>query len=36
MQGVYAGPGITLGPALVFAYRAARHAAANRTAAPLS
>ncbi|MGH7124258.1 MAG: hypothetical protein ACREFI_07795, partial [Stellaceae bacterium] len=28
MQGVYAGPGITLGPALVFAYRAARHAAA--------
>ncbi len=32
MQGVYAGPGITLGPALVFAYRAARHAAANRTA----
>ena len=29
MQGVYAGPGITLGPALVFAYRAARHAAAN-------
>ena len=32
MQGVYAGPGITLGPALVFAYRAARHAAANRAA----
>jgi succinate dehydrogenase/fumarate reductase flavoprotein subunit len=29
MQGVYAGPGITLGPALVFAYRAARHAAAR-------
>jgi len=29
MEGVYAGPGITLGPALVFAYRAARHAAAN-------
>ena len=29
MQGVYAGPGITLGPALVFAYRAARHAAAK-------
>jgi len=28
MQGVYAGPGITLGPALVFAYRAGRHAAA--------
>ena len=35
MQGVYAGPGITLGPALVFAYRAARHAAAaNRATAP--
>ena len=32
MQGVYAGPGITLGPALVFAYRAARHAAANGVA----
>jgi succinate dehydrogenase/fumarate reductase flavoprotein subunit len=29
MQGVYAGPGITLGPALVFAYRAARHAAVS-------
>jgi succinate dehydrogenase/fumarate reductase flavoprotein subunit len=29
MQGVYAGPGITLGPALVFAYRLARHAAAG-------
>jgi succinate dehydrogenase/fumarate reductase flavoprotein subunit len=28
MSGTYAGPGITLGPAIVFAYRAARHAAA--------
>lgn len=27
MRGCYPGPGITLGPALVFAYRAARHAA---------
>ena len=27
MSGTYAGPGITLGPAIVFAYRAARHAA---------
>lgn len=26
MRGTYPGPGITLGPALVFAYRAARHA----------
>ena len=31
MGGYYPGPGITLGPALVFAYRAARHAA-GRTA----
>ena len=29
MAGTYAGPGITLGPAIVFAYRAARHAAAR-------
>jgi succinate dehydrogenase/fumarate reductase flavoprotein subunit len=29
MSGTYAGPGITLGPAIVFAYRAARHAAAR-------
>ncbi|MFC5522148.1 FAD-dependent oxidoreductase [Polaromonas jejuensis] len=29
MGGVYAGPGITIGPGLVFAYLAARHAAAR-------
>jgi predicted oxidoreductase len=29
MSGTYAGPGITLGPAIAFAYRAARHAAAR-------
>ncbi len=26
MRGAYPGPGITLGPGLVFAYRAMRHA----------
>lgn len=29
MGGVYTAPGITLGPGLVFAYQAARHAAAR-------
>lgn len=29
MRGFYPGPGATLGPAVVFAYRAARHLAAN-------
>lgn len=33
MRGFYPGPGITLGPALVFAYRAAMHAAAQDAAA---
>jgi hypothetical protein len=27
MAGTYPGPGVTLGPALVFAYRAVRHMA---------
>ena len=31
-RGVYVGPGITLGPALVFAYRAAMHLAAYEAA----
>lgn len=31
-RGVYVGPGITLGPALVFAYRAVMHLAANASA----
>ena len=32
-RGVYVGPGITLGPALVFAYRAAMHLASSASAA---
>ena len=31
-RGVYVGPGITLGPALVFAYRAVMHLASNAAA----
>jgi predicted oxidoreductase len=31
-RGVYVGPGITLGPALVFAYRAVMHLASNASA----
>jgi len=34
MGGVYPGPGITIGPGLVFAYLAARHAAARAHTAP--
>ncbi len=34
MRGCYPGPGITLGPALVFAYRAAMHAAGKALAQP--
>jgi hypothetical protein len=30
MEGAYPGPGTTLGPALVFAYRAVRHMARAR------
>jgi hypothetical protein len=31
MAGCYPGPGITLGPAMVFAYRAVRHMAGAQT-----
>ncbi len=34
MRGCYPGPGITLGPAIVFAYRAAMHAAGRALAMP--
>ena len=34
MGGVYTGPGITLGPGLVFGYLAARDAARRATSAP--
>ncbi len=34
MGGLYPGPGITLGPAIVFAYRAMQHALRQREAAP--
>jgi succinate dehydrogenase/fumarate reductase flavoprotein subunit len=34
MRGCYPGPGITLGPAIVFAYRAAMHAAGKAVAQP--
>jgi succinate dehydrogenase/fumarate reductase flavoprotein subunit len=33
MRGNYPGPGVTLGPALVFAYRAARHVASRKSRA---
>lgn len=33
MRGFYPGPGATLGPAVVFAYRAGRHLASNETSA---
>ena len=35
MAGTYPGPGTTLGPALVFAFRAAQHAAHGATMAPV-
>jgi hypothetical protein len=35
MAGTYPGPGTTLGPALVFAFRAAQHAAHGATVAPV-
>ena len=34
MRGFYPGGGVTLGPAIVFAYRAVQHASAQRAAAP--
>lgn len=34
MRGTYPGPGITLGPAIVFGYRAARHAVGQPVAIP--
>ena len=34
MRGTYPGPGITLGPAIVFAWRAARHMAAPSSSVP--